>query len=213
MKLSASASVFPSRPTIRSGSCDGEVLNTARPSGEKPGMDSDDATRSTSAVERASASARPASSRNASRDLRQSPVIEPPSMAVPGRGSATSWRVPISSYTWTPSGSVLTTGLDRARTVRSTRPFSFMIRSRASARVPSVTARLTMPWISFQSTGWKWERAPDAVREAGSAGRPRSRAASASRVTRPVASSQRQMPVAIAARTSSVRIVTLYEHL
>ncbi len=45
---------------------------TARPSGENPGMDSVAATRSTSSVERASASARPASSRNASRERRQS---------------------------------------------------------------------------------------------------------------------------------------------
>ncbi|SCE55872.1 hypothetical protein GA0115253_1070218 [Streptomyces sp. Termitarium-T10T-6] len=68
---------------------------TARPSGEKPGMDRDPATRSTSAVDRASASARPASSRNASRDRRQSPVIGVWAASVaPGCGSATSWSVP-----------------------------------------------------------------------------------------------------------------------
>ncbi|RPK62477.1 hypothetical protein EES43_13735 [Streptomyces sp. ADI96-02] len=63
---------------------------TARPSGEKPGMDSDPATRSTSSVDRASASARPASSRNASRDRRQSRVIAACGPPRPGRASATS---------------------------------------------------------------------------------------------------------------------------
>ncbi|GAA2792584.1 hypothetical protein GCM10019017_42690 [Streptomyces showdoensis] len=58
-------------------------------------MDSEAATRSTSAVDRASASARPASSRKASRERRQSPVMGVEA-AVPGCGSATSWRVPTS---------------------------------------------------------------------------------------------------------------------
>ncbi len=66
---------------------------TARLSGEKPGIDRDAATRSTSDVDRASASARPASSRNASRERRQSPVTGE-CAASPGCGSATSWRVP-----------------------------------------------------------------------------------------------------------------------
>ena len=70
--------------------------NTASPSGEKPGIDSPAATRSTSEVERASASARPASSRNASRERRQSPVTGVRA-AAPGGCSLTSWRVPISS--------------------------------------------------------------------------------------------------------------------
>ncbi|CAM5671643.1 hypothetical protein SCYAM73S_08645 [Streptomyces cyaneofuscatus] len=71
---------------------------TARPSGENPGMERDAATRSTSSVDRASASARPASSRKASRDLRQSPVIGVWAASVePSCGSATSWRVPMST--------------------------------------------------------------------------------------------------------------------
>ncbi len=72
-----------------------ETPKTASPSGEKPGMDREAATRSTSAVDRASASARPASSRKASRERRQSPVTGVRT-AVPGAGSATSWRVPTS---------------------------------------------------------------------------------------------------------------------
>jgi hypothetical protein len=71
--------------------------NTASPSGEKPGIASPAATRSTSSVDRASASARPASSRNASRERRQSPVTALRPAGVPGEGSVTSWRVPISS--------------------------------------------------------------------------------------------------------------------
>lgn len=70
---------------------------TASPSGLKPGMDSEAATRSTSAVDRASASARPASSRKASRERRQSPVMGVWAAVVPGCGSAISWMVPISS--------------------------------------------------------------------------------------------------------------------
>lgn len=60
-------------------------------------MDSEAATRSTSAVDRASASARPASSRKASRERRQSPVMRVWAAVVPGCGSAISWMVPISS--------------------------------------------------------------------------------------------------------------------
>ena len=63
---------------------------TASPSGENPGIDSPAATRSTSAVERASARARPASSRNASRERRQSPVTARRPAGVPGVGSVTS---------------------------------------------------------------------------------------------------------------------------
>ncbi len=70
---------------------------TARPSGLKPGMDRPAATRSTSAVECASASARPASSRNASRERRQSPVAGACGEAVPGWVSKISWTVPTSS--------------------------------------------------------------------------------------------------------------------
>lgn len=70
---------------------------TASPSGENPGMESDAATRSTSAVDRASASARPSSRRNASRERRQSPVMGVCAPVVPGCGSATSWSVPTST--------------------------------------------------------------------------------------------------------------------
>ncbi len=74
-----------------------ETPKTASPSGEKPGMDSEPATRSTSSVDPASASARPASSRNASRDRRQSPVRGVCAAAESG-GGATSWRMPIRTY-------------------------------------------------------------------------------------------------------------------
>lgn len=93
--------------------------NTTSPSGENPGIDRAPATRSTSAVERASASARPASSRNASRERRQSPVTALRPAAVPGVGSVTSWRVPMSSYARR-SGSK--DGLERLRTTRRTFP-------------------------------------------------------------------------------------------
>ncbi|GGJ15995.1 hypothetical protein GCM10010121_028420 [Streptomyces brasiliensis] len=71
---------------------------TASPSGVKPGIDSPAATRRASAMDRASASARPASSRNASQERRQSPVTALRPAGVPGVGSVTSWRVQISSY-------------------------------------------------------------------------------------------------------------------
>ncbi len=175
--------------------------NTARPSGEKPGIARPAATRSTSSVERASASARPASSRNASRERRQSPVTAPGARAaVCGEGSVTSWMVPISSTDLRTGSRV---GLERLRTVRITRPCSSMIRIRTSARVSSATASWTTETISFQSTGWSLERAPAWVRVVGSGGSPRSRAASASTVTVPAALSQVHSPVARADRTSS----------
>ena len=108
---------------------------TARPSGEKPGIDRVAATRSTSVVESASASARPASSRNASRALRQSGGGCGP-RPCPSPGSRTSCRVPLSSG---PRGRSL------ARTVRSTVPSSPTTRSSDSATVPSAMASDTAP--------------------------------------------------------------------
>lgn len=81
-------------------------------------MESPAATRRTSSVDPASASARPASSRNASRERRQSPVTGVRA-ADPGVGSLTSWSVPISSYA---CESPCTSGLERLRTVLMTTP-------------------------------------------------------------------------------------------
>lgn len=172
---------------------------TASPSGEKPGIARPAATRSTSVVDRASASARPASSRNASRERRQSPVTDGARAAVCGEGSVTSWMVPISSKDLRTGSKV---GLERLRIVRITRPRSSMTRIRTSARVSSATASCTTETISFQSTGCRRDRAPAWVSVVGSAGRPMSRAASASNVTVPAALSQVHSPVARADRTS-----------
>ncbi|CAM5233893.1 hypothetical protein SVIOM74S_07758 [Streptomyces violarus] len=124
--------------------------NTASPSGENPGIDRLAVTRRTSCVERASASARPASSRNASRERRQSPVTALRPAGVPGVGSVTSWRVPIIRYALRARSK---DGLERLRTTRTMRPCSSMIRTLTSARVPSATASWITPVISFQSTG------------------------------------------------------------
>ncbi|MGX1491521.1 hypothetical protein RKD41_003780 [Streptomyces tendae] len=129
--------------------------NTASPSGEKPGMARPAATRSTSDVERASASARPASSRNASRERRQSPVTAMRSEEVPGAGSVTSWREPVTSnvcLSWSKAA------WKRLRPTRTTLPRSSMIRTRTSPSVPSATASWITEVISFQSTGCRRER-------------------------------------------------------
>lgn len=91
-KGSSSPSPWPWWPTTVSRSP--SMPKTASPSGEKPGMESEPATRRTSSVDRASTSARPASSRNASRERRQSPVTGVCADETPGMGSATSWSVP-----------------------------------------------------------------------------------------------------------------------
>ncbi len=88
------------------------------------------ATRSTSSVDRASASARPASSRNASRERRQSPVTGVRA-AVAGRGLGD--LLEGADQRRTPCGSRSKVGLARLRTVRITRPCSSMTRTRTSA--------------------------------------------------------------------------------
>lgn len=121
---------------------DGEAV------GENPGMDRWAATRSTSSVLSASASARPASSRKASRDRRRSagaagaaPVgrVPVPAPAIACTAGA-SCSVPTIS-----SGRPAAEGSPKVRitTVRTTRPSSRTTRSNDSEEVPSAIARAT----------------------------------------------------------------------